>query len=95
MPSKAETFSVRLPDETKKQVDLLARLTKRSRSYIVKEAIQSYVRERGAYLEDLDAAIVSAESGIGHSGDQIFSWMKSWGTPDELPSPAPDIRSKK
>ena len=95
MPSKAETFSVRLPDETKQQVDHLARLTKRSRSFIVKEAVTAYVRERGAYLQDLDAAVLSAESGVGHSSEQIFGWMRSWGTANELPSPTPDIHPKK
>jgi predicted transcriptional regulator len=95
MPSKAETFSVRLPDETKRQVDQLARLTNRSRSYIVKEAVEEYVRVRGAYLKELDEAVARAEAGIGHSGEQIFAWMKSWGTANELPSPIPNIRPKK
>jgi predicted transcriptional regulator len=94
MPTKAETFSVRLPDEVKQQIDQLARLTKRSRSFIVKEAVECYIRDRAAYLRDLDAAVASAESGGGHSGEQIFAWMKSWGTLNELPSPAPDIRSR-
>ncbi len=95
MPTKAETFSVRLSEELNRQVDELARLTKRSRSFIVKEAVEAYVRDRAAYLRDLDAAVASAESGVGHSGEQIFTWMKSWGTSSELPSPGPDIRSDK
>ncbi len=95
MPIKAETFSVRLPDEVKPQIDHLARLAKRSRSSIVKEAVDCYLRDRAAYLRDLDAAVTSAESGVGHSGEQIFSWMKSWGSLNELPSPDPDVRARK
>jgi predicted transcriptional regulator len=94
MPTKAETFSIRLSSEVKQQVDQLARLTKRSRSFIVKEAVECYIRDRAAYLRDLDAATASAESGVGHSGEQIFAWMKSWGTVNELPSPDPDVRSR-
>lgn len=92
MPDKVATFSVRLPDEVGRQVDQLARLTKRSRSFIVKEAVESYVRDRADYLQRLDDAVASAESGVGHSGEQIFTWMKSWGTSNELSSPIPDIQ---
>ena len=94
MPTKSGTFSVRLSSEAKRQVDQLARLTKRSRSFIVKEAVECYIRDRAAYVRDLDAAVASAESGVGHSSEQIFTWMKSWGTANELPSPDPDIRSR-
>jgi predicted transcriptional regulator len=91
MPAKADTFSVRLPDDVKTQVDHLAKLTRRSRSFIVNEAVSQYMRERTDYVRELDAAVKSAESGIGHSGGQIFDWMKSWGSDNEQPSPLPDI----
>lgn len=95
MPIKAETFSVRLPDDVKTQVDHLAKLTLRSRSFIVNEAVAIYIRDRSEYIRELEMAVKSAESGIGHSSDQIFGWIKSWGTSAELPSPQPDITSDK
>ncbi len=94
MPNSAETFSVRLPDETRKNVDKLATLTKRSRSYIINEAVNAYVNDRIAYLADLDEAVESAKSGPNHSGEQIFKWMRSWGQADELPMPKPDIPNR-
>ena len=95
MPSKAQTFSVRLPDDVREQVDHLAKMTKRSRSFIVKEAVETYVRDRAAYIKELDEAVASAESGVGHSFEQVSKWMQSWGTEDELPTPEPDIRPAK
>lgn len=95
MPSKADTFSVRLTDDVRRQVDQLARLTKRSRSFIVKEAVETYMRGRADYIRALDEAMKSAESGVGHSSAQIFGWMKSWGRPDERASPSPDVRPAK
>ena len=95
MPAKAETFSVRLSDEVRQQVDQLARLSKRSRSFIVNEAVETYMRGHADYIRDLDAAVKSAESGVGHSGAQIFGWMKSWGMQKEIASPAPDVRPAK
>jgi predicted transcriptional regulator len=91
MPSNAETFSIRLPDVTRKNVEKLAAMTQRSRSFIINEAVEAYVKDRLAYVSDLDKAIASADTGVGHSGAQIFDWMQSWGQADELQSPKPDL----
>ena len=95
VPAKAETFSVRLDDDLKQQVDQIARVTKRSRSFIVKEAVKTYVRDRATYIREIDLAVKSAESDAGHSGEQIFGWMKSWRTEQEIASPKADIRREK
>ena len=79
-------------DDVRRELDTLARATKRSRSFIVNEAVATFVRERANYLRELDQAVKSAESGVGHSGERIFAWMHSWGSTDELPAPEPDIR---
>jgi predicted transcriptional regulator len=92
MANSSGTFSVRLPDALRDDVDALAELTKRSRSYIVKEAVAIYMKDRTAYLRDLNEAVADAESGYGHSAEQVFDWMNTWGTEDETSAPAPDIR---
>ena len=91
MANVSGTFSVRLPDSLRDDVDALAELTKRSRSYIVKEAVALYMKDRTAYLRDLNEAVADADSGFGHSGEQVFDWMKTWGTEDEASPPAPDL----
>jgi predicted transcriptional regulator len=95
VPGKSETFSVRLPDDVKRELDELARATKRSRSFIVNEAVATFVRERASHLRELDRAVRNAESGVGYSSERIFSWMHSWGNADELPAPEPDVRPAK
>ncbi|MBC8036223.1 MAG: ribbon-helix-helix protein, CopG family [Rhizobiales bacterium] len=95
MPTTAETFSVRLPEDLKNEVDALAKLTKRSRSFIIKEATAAYVEEQRDYLKAIDEALVEAKSGVGHSSEQVFRWMRSWGTEDEYALPEPDIRPNK
>jgi predicted transcriptional regulator len=91
MANSTETFSIRLPDATRKNIDKLAALSKRSRSYIINEAVEAFVNDRMAYLNDLDTAVRSAETGPGHSSEQIFGWMRTWGKPDEHESPPPDL----
>lgn len=91
MATKADTFSVRLPEETRHQVDEIARRLRRSRSFIVKEAVEQYVRDQARYLGELDAALASVETEGGHSSESVFRWLRSWGTENELPPPEPDV----
>ena len=95
MPTKAETFSVRLPDGVRSQVDEIARVTKRSRSFIINEAVALYVRDRAEYARELDEAVKSAKSGVGHSAGQVFAWMDSWAAGDKRPLPSPDVFPQK
>ena len=90
------TFSVRLPEELRQEVDAFAKATRRSRSFIVKEAIEAHLAERRAYLAAIDEAIKEAdETGEFPSWEATRAWMDSWGKPDELPPPKPDIFTKK
>lgn len=95
MPAKVETFSVRLPEGVKHQVDEIARVTKRSRSFIIKEAVAAYLRDRAAYERELDDAVRSAQSGVGHSAEQVFGWMDSWAAGEKRPLPSPDVSPAK
>jgi predicted transcriptional regulator len=91
MPAKADTFSVRLPEDLKKKVDELARATRRSRSFIVQEAVESYVADRAAYMRELEEALISVDTEGAISGEAMFRWMRSLGTENELPPPEIDI----
>ena len=87
----AQPVSVRLEDQNRDNVDRFAKMTKRSRSFIINEAVEAYLKDRIQYLVELDEAVADAQSGYGHSSDQIHTWMKSWGTEKELSAPEPDI----
>jgi len=87
----AQPVSVRLEDKNRENVDRFAKMTKRSRSFIINEAVEVYLKDRVEYLTELDEAVADAQSGYGHSSEQIHRWMRSWGTDNELPAPEPDI----
>ncbi|MEX0404113.1 CopG family ribbon-helix-helix protein [Aquibium sp. LZ166] len=91
MADSSSLVSVRLPDDLRQQVDDLARLTKRSRSFVVKEAVASYLEERRQYLDAIDEAVREADKGVFVSGTAVEAWLRSWGTGEPLPAPEPDI----
>jgi predicted transcriptional regulator len=85
------TFSVRLPDDLRREVDEFAKASKRSRSVVVKEAVAAYMAEQRAYVAAIDEALAEANEGVFISGEKVMEWLASWGTENELPAPEPDI----
>lgn len=87
----SETFSVRLPEEIKRELEEYARATQRSSAFVVKEAIEAHLAERRAYLAAIEAAEREADEGVFVSGEAVIQWLESWGKENELPPPEPDI----
>lgn len=85
MPSAIPPMTIRLSENTRSKVDHLAKRTKRSRSFIINEAVEHYLEDRLAYLEDLDEAIASIDTNPTYAADEVFEWMSTWGTKDEKP----------
>jgi RHH-type rel operon transcriptional repressor/antitoxin RelB len=50
----SSAISIRLPEDVLREVDALAEMTDRSRTYIIKKAISEYLREYGDYLIALE-----------------------------------------
>jgi predicted transcriptional regulator len=87
----ADTFSIRLPDELREEVDKIAASSKRSRAFIIKEAVEAYVDERRTYQAAIDEAIIEADKGVFISGEKVFAWLDELRTNPDAPAPEPDI----
>ena len=74
----------------REELDALAEASDRSRAWIVKEAIETYLIQRRQYVAELKAARQSALTGPLHSAASVFRWMDSWGGENPLPKPEPD-----
>lgn len=57
------TLSMRVNDELAQQLDLLAASMGRSRTYVVTEALQAYVREQAWQVQEIRNALREAEAG--------------------------------
>lgn len=83
-----ETFSVRLPPDTKRELEEYAQSVNRSRAFVVKEAVDSLLAERRAYLAAIEEAEREIERSETVDGEEVIEWLKSWGKPNELPPPS-------
>jgi predicted transcriptional regulator len=87
----ADTFSVRLPEDLKAEVEKIAVATRRSRAFIVKEAVAAYVDEHRAYKAAVQEALAEADKGVFISGEAIHAWLDELRTNPDAVDPDPDI----
>lgn len=88
--AKNAMMTVRLTPEVSEKLEALSRDTKRSKSYLASEAIESYVNLNAWQVAQIKAALAEDEEGMpGIPHEEVMRWMKSWGTDHELPRPEP------
>jgi RHH-type transcriptional regulator, rel operon repressor / antitoxin RelB len=90
---KKTMISARIPQELDEKLEAFAKLDKRSKSFIIEEALERYVAREAWIVEKMDKAFAEAETaGEWTSNEAMVKWLES----DELlPLPAPDIFHKK
>jgi RHH-type transcriptional regulator, rel operon repressor / antitoxin RelB len=88
-------FTVRLPDELKAELELLAKATNRSKSYLATKAIADYLQRNAWQIKELQLALQEAEKGEFVSEEAVDAWLDSWGMENELAPPLVDVVTKK
>ena len=85
-------LKLNLSSELENILPSLAQRLGRSVESLAEQALQEYVArhqlEEKRHRETL-AALDSVKNGELVDGDEVFRWMDSWGTPNELPPPTP------
>ncbi|PWQ99665.1 CopG family ribbon-helix-helix protein [Leucothrix pacifica] len=85
MPSSITPVTVRFSEETRNNLSQFAKLTNRSRSYVINQAVEAFLSTRMAYLQELNEAVESVDSQPTHAAKDVFDWMQTWGTEEEKP----------
>jgi len=85
-------LGVRLEPELEQRLNVLAKKSNRSKSYLAKEALRRYIdqleaqeKRRQETLARWEAYEQTGET-IGH--DTMVEWLESWGGEEEKPCPA-------
>lgn len=83
--------SLKLDPATKARVSRLASSQKRTAHWIMRSAIEQYVEreeKREAFLnETIEAWRNYKEAGLHATSEDVFAWLDSWGSPNELSIP--------
>lgn len=82
--------SVRMPDELLEQLEQTAEKLRRSKGWIINDAVKEYLsrEERKAQmLEETRQALADIKAGRLVDGEEVMGWLESWGTDQEKAPP--------
>jgi predicted transcriptional regulator len=85
--SKSLSASVLLPPELDEEVADIAAALDRPKSWVIEQAIRDFVAVQTWHLEAIDEGIRDADAGRVAAHDDVATWVRSWGKPDQLPMP--------
>ncbi|MGY4492068.1 CopG family ribbon-helix-helix protein [Pseudomonas sp. TE3610] len=84
--------SIKIDDDLKDRIQHLAGLRQRTAHWLMREAITQYVQREEAResfkLEAQESWAAYQETGQHLSGEQVSTWLKSWG--GDAPTEAPE-----
>ena len=72
------TMTVRLEDDVKDRLDVLAAATRRSKSFLAAEAIRSYVEGNEWQIGEVQAALKEADAGDFASDQDMAALAGKW-----------------
>ncbi len=83
----SSTITVRVEQTMKERLDQLAQMQRRSKSFVVGEAIAEYVAMQEAQIRGIEEAIAAADRGEVIPHEKIRSWVDSLHTDKPLAKP--------
>ena len=88
--SKTTPMSIRLEAELSEQVAQIAASLDRPKSWVVEQAVRDFLAVREWQLAAIDEGLGQADAGQLVPHEDVVAWVRSWGSPDELPMPKCD-----
>ena len=80
---KSATVSAKLEPSVAKKLYLLAKATDRSRSFLVAEAIETYVKDQTWQIQAIQEAIKEADRGNFATDKEVKKAFKKWGVNED------------
>lgn len=72
------TMTVRLEDDVKDRLDVLAEATQRSKSFLAAEAIRAYVENNEWQIGEIQAALKEADVGDFANDKDVAALARKW-----------------
>jgi predicted transcriptional regulator len=79
-----------MDDELVPQLDEIAQSLRRSKSWIINDALRLYIereQRRQQMLRETEEALADLEANRLLSGEEVMNWLETWGTDHEIEAP--------
>lgn len=72
------TFSIRIPKATKERVDAVASALRRSRNYVLAEAVELYLDLHARHVAHIEEGLADLDAGRVHSHEEIQDLVREF-----------------
>lgn len=82
--------SVRMPDELLSQLDHAAKKLRRTKGWIINDAVKEYLKREGRktqMVEETREALADIKAGHVTDAAAVIDWLDSWGSGEEKAPP--------
>ncbi len=82
--------SVRMPDELLSKLDQAAEKLRRSKGWIINDAVKEYLEReelKAQRLEETREALADIKAGRVVDGEKVLEWLDTWGSDNEQAPP--------
>ena len=81
-------ISARIPEALSDKLEKLAALTRRSKAFLLIDALEGYLDEKVRLYQAIDEAVKEAdEDGSYVSEEDMNAWLDAWGQSSQAPLP--------
>ena len=89
MPTTASVpLAFRVPAEKAEQLDRLAAVTDRPRSWLLEQALDAYLETHAWQVERIQQGLEDVRAGRVVPHEEVAAWLDSWGTDEEREPPS-------
>jgi predicted transcriptional regulator len=84
------TTSFRMDEELEPKLDAIAQSLRRSKSWIINEALRLYIereQRKQDMLKETEEALADLEANRLLSGEEVMQWLETWGKENEIEAP--------
>ena len=85
--TKTLPVSIRLEADLNDKIAHIAAALDRPKSWVIEQAVRDFVAVQEWQLSAIDEGIKEADDGKLIPHEDVVAWVRSWGSPDELPMP--------
>ena len=75
---QSKVLTLRLDPQLARRLDKLAEATERSRSYLIAEAVQEYVKLNEWQIKEIKKAVAEADRGEFASDEEVQRVVRKW-----------------
>jgi predicted transcriptional regulator len=83
----SSTLSIRLNSRTKSKLEALAKVSRRSKSFLAAEAIEAFVAAESWQLSEIEAGLQDLDADHVVEHQEVRGWLQSWGKKSERKAP--------